>query len=95
MIPRCIFISLALIVATLAQDTRTVVEPKITPTYSVVRAALSQWKGISWRRGRGQVERNEFSARSMAASRQAVELKADGATMLVSDLYHCGLELRC
>ncbi len=81
MIPRCIFISLALIVAALAQDTRTVVEPKIPPTCSVVRAALSSVERHSLADADEAKLDTERIQRAIDGCKpgQAVELKADGA----------------
>src|SRR5258708_3443119 len=80
MIGRCIFGSL-ICAAALAQDTRTVVEPKIPPTCSVLRASLSSVARhtlVDADEGKLDTERIQRAIDGCKPG-QAVELKADGA----------------
>jgi len=77
---RCFFVSLALVSAVCAQDTRTVVEPKIPPTCSVVRAGLSSIERHTLAEGDESKLDTERIQKAIDGCKegQAVELKAGG-----------------
>jgi polygalacturonase len=81
MILRCIFVPLMLVAAAFARDTRTVVEPKIPPTCSVVRASVTSVERHSLADADEAKLDTERIQRAIdgCKSGQAVELKADGA----------------
>src|SRR5260370_1077333 len=80
MIGRCIFGSL-ICAAALAQDTRTVVEPKIPPTCSALRASLTSVARHTLADADEAKLDTERIQRAIDGCKpgQAVELKADGA----------------